>query len=109
MVPVAELVACLFEDPCSDRDDQAALFGHRYEPIGRNQALVGMLPSDESFDAHRGDTVYLHHRLVMKHELTALESPVQRMFSGHAIEQLDAHRLSEGLNARSPPPLGPIH
>ena len=51
----------------------------------------------------------LDHRLVMEHELAALEGPVQRVLGGHPVEQLDPHRLTERHDARAPSALGLVH
>ena len=109
VLPVAQLVACLLQHPGPDGDDQPALLGHRDETTGGDQALGRMLPSDERLHSHRGELPELHHRLVVEHQLAALEGPVQRVLGGHPIDDLDPHGLAEGLDPRSSPLLGPVH
>ena len=110
MVPGPQLVAGLLEDPRPDGDDQPALLGHRHEPGRGHQPLVGMLPADQGLDTyHRGHTADLDHRLVVEHELVPLEGPMEEVLGGHAVERLDPHRLTEYLDPRASPSLGPVH
>ena len=39
------------QDPFSERRDQAGLLGERDEPVGSDQALIGMVPADQRLHA----------------------------------------------------------
>ncbi len=45
----------------------------------------------------------------MEHQLAPLERPVERVLGGHAVEDLDPHRLAERLGPGAATPLGLVH
>ncbi len=108
-LPLSQLATCLLEDPRSDGDDQAALFCHRYEPVGGNQPLAWVTPPDQGFNSDGGRGPELHHRLVMEHQLVVIEGLMERLLSGQPVEGFDAHRLPERLDSGRTAPLGPVH
>src|SRR5579862_4197259 len=71
------LLAGGLEHPAPDVDDQAALLGERDEIERRDHAALRMLPTHERFDT--GDALGLERdeRLIVQHELAALERALE--------------------------------
>src|SRR5882757_4953597 len=68
MWPRCRLAAGLAQDPFSDRNDEAALFGRRNERAWRNETAARMMPSDQGLEAD-DTTADQGLRLVMQSKL----------------------------------------
>ena len=77
IVPLAQLVAGLIQDPLADADDDAILLGQRNKQIRRHQSAFGMMPTQQRFNAHHAVIFKGHLRLVHQVKLVALQSAAQ--------------------------------
>src|SRR5208282_5857145 len=62
-----------FDDPFANRDDQASLLGKRNETAGRQQAEIGMSPTQQCLDAHDTAVAEVLLWLVVQQQLVAFE------------------------------------
>ena len=77
-VPVVSLLglaAGLFEDPLSQRHDKTCLLGERDELLGGDEAALVVVPPRQGLDAHDAAGFEVELRLVVEHELPALDGP----------------------------------
>src|ERR1700722_16356106 len=75
--PECTLATGLIEYPSTDIDDLARLLEDRYELVWRDDALLGMLPPDQRFDARDLTAVKIDDRLVLEEELLLLDRGTQ--------------------------------
>jgi hypothetical protein len=107
--PYPGLRARLAHDPLADRDDQADLLGQGDELRGRDEAALGMSPSDQRLGADEPAVRHVHLRLVVQLELVSLERLSKRRLEGQAMERDPAHRPFVELVAVAARPLGLVH
>ena len=70
------------DHPVGDRADLAGALGHRDE-VGRlHQAAHGIVPADQRLDAHDRARIQGHDRLIVEHQLAALDRPPQAAGDG---------------------------
>lgn len=68
-LPNTKLAESLIENPRPQGNDQAGFFRKRDEFIGRNEAVMGALPPDESFNTVKRPVSDAAYRLIEEHEL----------------------------------------
>ena len=98
-LPCSELLARFVQHPRPDRDDEAALFGHRDEPSGGHQPIFRVIPSQQGFDTHGVVAPNLDDGLIEQPQFAALERSVQRVLGVHQVENLHSHGFAENLEA----------
>ena len=106
VAPHCALPAGLVDDPFRDRGDHAGALGQRDELVGHDQAALAVAPPDQRLDADHVVGREVDQRLVVEHELLALDRPPQA--SGHRQPR---HRVAAcragtagGRRARAPSP-----
>jgi len=78
-LPNAKLSESLIEDPRPKGNDQAGFFRKWDECIGRNEAMIGALPPDESFDTVKRPVSNAVYRLIEENELLPDKTPLKRL------------------------------
>ena len=106
--PGGELGAHRVEHPLAEAEDQAALLGDGYEAPRQQQAQLRVLPAHQGLGAHQA-AVGGHQRLVVKHQLVAIEGAAQGVFEGQALAAHRVHARGEELDAVAARLLGPVH
>ena len=75
--PGLRLAAGLAQDPGTQRMDEAARLRHRHELAGQHQAALRVVPAHQRLDRGEAAALEVELRLVVQHELAALERPAQ--------------------------------
>ena len=79
VLPQPRLARGLAQRPFGQRQDQPRFLGQRNEVAGRHQ-LVAALPAHQRLGADHARRAHVDHRLVVQHQLVALDGLVQRAF-----------------------------
>ncbi len=77
--------------------------------LGREQTLSRVVPTDQGLGAGRDHALELDDRLVVKHELVALERSMQGVLRGHPVDGPQPDAFAEQLHAGPASPLGLVH
>jgi hypothetical protein len=72
--PFAHLTTDFAQHPVTDRIDQPDLFRKRDKLIGRDQAVLRMLPARQRFEGDHPPTIKGDDRLIVDTQLIALDS-----------------------------------
>jgi hypothetical protein len=75
-----ELTADFAKNPITDRDHEAGVLGHFQKIVGRNQAVLGVLPAEQHFEANDLLGVELQDRLIEETKLLLVECGAERAF-----------------------------
>ncbi len=109
MRPEFGLLAGLFQNPLTDRHDQAGLLGDRNEVGGRDEAAIGMVPAKQRLGADQGPGFSVGFRLVMEFELIGVQRLANLVLHIKAVQRLRAHGLGEELEIIAAGKLGAVH
>ena len=94
--PFRRVDAGLVEDPRAEMANEPRLFRDAYEAAGQQEASLGVVPADERLEAHQLGRLGVVQRLVVKHELLALNGLAQLDLQGVGLLHLLVHRRLEG-------------
>ena len=108
-LPLARLPAGLTQHPAADRDDEAGLLRERDEVERRHEAALGVVPAHERLDRRDPAAGQVDGRLVVDHELVALERLLELGLQLEALERGEVHVRLEELVAALAAALGDVH
>ncbi len=104
--PPGDGVRGFAQHPFAEAQDQIGGFRHGDEHAGRHHAARGALPADQGLGADGAAGGELHDRLVVQHELTALQGVPQFGSQAHALQGALHHVRGEGHALATAHPLG---
>ena len=107
--PRARLPAGLAQHPLPDGHDHSRLFGDADEHGRRHDAVTGTLPAEERLHRRRLARVQPDHRLVMQHQLLALDGVTERSLQGEPLRGTRVHGGRAQAIRVAPGFLGPVH
>ena len=88
--------------PFAQRNDQASFLSQGNERVGRNHALLGVMPANEGFEATDAVARNIDHWLVVEFEFAGGKRPAQIILQGALRLHLRVHvRLEEAKRAAS--------
>ena len=108
-VPGHRLLAGAAQRPLADRHDQARLFRHRDEGVGRHQAAARVLPAQQRLDPGDAAGGEVDLRLVEEPELAALDPLAQVVLERQPLERARVHGRRAELETVAPQLLGAVH
>ena len=106
--PTRQLRTRLVENPAADVDDLAAVLEHRDEPVRRHQALGGVVPADQGFDAVDAEVGQVDDGLVEECELAGGQARVELGPEGEPVVGGQLHRRLEDDRLVATGALGPV-
>src|SRR4030095_7365822 len=83
------------EDPLTDWNDEAAIFSHANELIGRYQAQLGLTPADQRLYTDNLSADDFHLRLINEEQFFFLKRHAQTVFQGESLDHLGVHIVCE--------------
>ena len=89
--------------------DQTGLLGHRQELIGTEQSAIGVPPSGQHLEAGQHAGVQIDDRLVVRHDLVALDASTKFVGGAQGDDRCVVHALGEDLDAVAAASLGAVH
>ncbi|HXX68903.1 MAG TPA: hypothetical protein VEK07_17075 [Polyangiaceae bacterium] len=98
--PAIGLLARRPNDPIAHPDNEPAVLGDGPKASRRDETLLGMLPADQRLDLGDCAPPERHDRLIMQHELAALEAMPDFRLEADSVERLAAHLRLEHLVSR---------
>jgi hypothetical protein len=108
-VPPAHLQARLAQHPVTDRHDEAGFLGDGKELLRRQDAVDGMVPAQQRFEAgHRG-AGERDDWLIKQLQLLAVDRMAQVRFDRQAVFRRCQHRCIEDLAAGLAAVFGAVH
>src|SRR4051794_24520482 len=98
-----------FQDPLSDRNDHAGLFGHANERVRGDQSMNGVTPANESFEFADATTVKIHDRLVENVEFASFDRVTKVGLKLQHVKVMRVHIAIKDLISCFAGLLGAIH
>ncbi len=86
--PVQYVLADLSNDPFTQRNDQSIFFCRADESARQHQALQGIVPAQQCFDADHPAVARIDDRLVMQIEFAAFQAKAQTPFQVSALVRI---------------------
>ncbi len=109
IVPAPQLQAGLVQRPAPDLVDRAAALGQADEPIGRNQAMLRMVPADQRFGTGHLLRGHADLGLVVQEQLLAANGPAQVGQQPELLFGAVIHPVGEQHEGVAPGFLGLVH
>ena len=109
VLPGLQLLTGFEDQPVAGGIEQAGVLGGGDEMVGRNQALLGMVPAQEGFESYDLSACKLHDGLVMDTELAPGDGFAEFGFELEAVYSAGMHGLIEHFATGAPERFGAAH
>ncbi len=94
-LPLTKLLARAFQNPQTQGNDQAGIFGQRNE-VGRiNKPSFRMLPTNQCFKAGELSVIERYDRLIVNPQLFTIDCPAQVVLHLQQVDRVRVHSLIE--------------